>query len=311
MALQEYKYLSVGDLQGLRSYSLTSRRPVHGRYAGRHASPQRGQSVEFTDYRPYSPGDEVADIDWKAYARSDKLFLKLFEHQTDMTVSLLIDGSASMGFRGIDPGASAGSGRAGHASKFDYACRVAAGLAYLMTRQRDRVSLAIAQDGLARYVEPGATFPHLLSMLEVMERIHPAGQAMLTDALGAMSPRLSRQTLVVVLSDLHVEPEPLLQELGRLTSRGSRVVVFHLLHPDELSLPPVGEVLFEESESGERLTLDTAAAGGRYNELVTRFVAEWSARLKGRGAENYLTPTSTPYVGTIRGFLRERAGYAG
>src|ERR1043166_4031494 len=101
MPAQAHKYLRPQDLRRLRNLIFTPRRPVEGLYAGKHASPQRGRSVEFTDYRPFTPGDEPSAIDWKVYGRSDKLFVKLFQHQTDMTVHLMVDGSASMGYAGV------------------------------------------------------------------------------------------------------------------------------------------------------------------------------------------------------------------
>jgi len=128
------KYLRTQDLRRLKNVFFSSRRVVEGQYAGRHASPQRGHSVEFNDYRQYMPGDEVADIDWKVYGRSDKMFIKLFEHQSDMTVNLVVDGSASMAYAGLD----------GRYSKYDHACLMAAAIAFLTTKQQDKVSFALA-----------------------------------------------------------------------------------------------------------------------------------------------------------------------
>ena len=145
-----HRYLRVEDLRRLRHLFFAARRPVDGRYAGRHASPQRGHAVEFSDYREYAPGDELGDVDWRVYGRSDRLFIKLFEHQTDMTVQLLVDASASMGYAGLDVGSpsrltrlrrparrpGAGLGAASRASKYDQACLLAGAIAFLAIKQQ-------------------------------------------------------------------------------------------------------------------------------------------------------------------------------
>jgi uncharacterized protein (DUF58 family) len=316
-----HRYLRVQDLRRLRNLLFSSRRPVEGLYAGKHASPQRGRSVEFTDYRQYMPGDEISAIDWKVWGRTDKLFVKLFEHQTDMTVHLVVDASASMGYSGITapraqaiafgtrPNPARGP-RAESDSKYDHACRLAAAIAFLLTRQQDRVSFGVAQDGLAEFQRPQASAAHMLSILTAMERIKPAGEAHLAGALHALAGRVSRRSLIMVFSDLLDEAGPILSNLSIFTHRGGEVVLFHILHPDELKLPDLQEGLFVDSESDHRLTLNVADVRPAYEQRLRDFLASWSSASRGRGFDYLPVNSGTDYYRTLERYLFRRTAGA-
>lgn len=321
-----HKYLRVQDLRRLRNMLFSSRRPVEGLYAGRHASPQRGHSVEFSDYRQYMPGDEIGDIDWKVYARSDKLFVRLFEHQSDMTVHLLVDASASMGYGGVEGRKSKvesqkskvqggkskvenqgsktfDSGPLTFDSKYDYACRMAAAIAFLTTRQQDRVSFGIAHGGLIGFQRPQGSPSHLLNVLAAMERVTPGGEAKLAVALTDMASRLPRRGLLIVMSDLLDDPDPILRAMSLFTHRGGEVVVFHILHPDELMLPQIEDAVFTDSETGGRVALNVADVRQAYGERMQRFLRTWATGCQGRGFDYQLVNTGAEYWKALEHYL--------
>src|SRR5262245_9339935 len=235
-----HKYLRVPDLRRLRYLFFASKRMVEGQLSGRHDSRQRGHSIEFNDYRQYMPGDEIGDVDWKVYGRSDKLFIKIYEHETDMTVNLLVDSSASMNYGGWDA-------KKGALSKYDQACFMAAAIAFLTLKQRDRVSFGLASKGLNEVQRPHSSLKRLRGILEAMERGKPRGHADLASAIRTVTRVIGRRGLLVIFSDLLDDREEIMKALAQYMSRGSEVIIFHVLHADELKLPDAQSGLFIDS----------------------------------------------------------------
>lgn len=319
-----HRYLRPQDLRRLRHLFFAPRRPVEGRYAGRHASTQRGHSVEFNDYRPYVPGDEISDIDWKVYGRSDRLFIKLFEHQADMSVHLLIDASASMAYRGLDHKPADTPLRAeswlsqlprvrtrrratadplANPSKYDYACLLAAAIAFLLLRQQDKAGLTIAQTGLARFIPSQGSFTHLRQLLRTMEHTQPAGEANLAQALEQLARRAGRRSVLILFSDLYEPREPILRALAAFAHRGNQAIVFHVLHADEFHLPDLPQAMFIDSETGQRLRLNVAELRRTYQERLKQHLAGWSAALLARGIDHNVVSTATPYARVLERYL--------
>lgn len=295
------KYLRVEELRWLKNLFFASRRIVEGRYAGRHCSRQRGHSVEFNDYRPYMQGDEPSDIDWKIYARSDRLYVKLFEQQSDMSVNILVDASASMSYSGID-----GQG----VSKYDHACRMAAAIAFLAVKQQDRTSLALARDGMHSFLRPQGSFRHFCDMLREMEGTEPTGRADLPVALREVVRRTRRRGLLVVFTDMLDDPKAILEALSIFTHRGGEVIVFQVLHDDELNLPDVPEAVFVDSETNERLGLNVPDIRRAYARKLDAFLDLCGSLCRGRGIDYNLVPVSKSYVDALRDYLLRRASTA-
>lgn len=295
----EHKYLRLADMRGLRHLYFSRRRPVDGRYAGRHATAMRGHSVEFSDYREYIPGDELADVDWKVYGRSDRLYIKIFEHESDMTVHLLIDASASMGYRGMGPTHTQ--------SKYDLACRVAAAVAFLTIKQQDRVSLGFAQGGLQGQGPALGAFPHLVSLLASMETRSPIGEARLAETLKDLAGRVGRRGLLIVLSDLLEDREEIMKSLSIFTHRGGEAILFHTLHEDELTLPDLDEAVFTDSESGARVRLNVADVRTRYQEAMREFTDSWRGAASSRAIDYRVVSTATDYRKALEHYLFSRA----
>ncbi len=315
----QHKYLRIQDLRRLRHLFFASRRPVEGIYAGRHASPQRGHSVEFNDYRTYMPGDELGDIDWKVFGRSDRLFVKLFEHQSDMTVHMLVDASASMNYpykrqrppsrnqKPVQVISNVDVGLRHLDTKYDHACRIAASIGFLGTRQQDKVSFAVARNGLRHFHRPAGAFASLLSILKTMEEVQLGEDAKLAVALDALAARVPRRGLLIVFSDLLEEPEPILRAMSTFTQRGGEVIVFHVLHADELKLPDADDAVFTDAETGQRLTASIPDLRGAYEKRIEQFQTTWAAALRGRGIDYQLAATSTPYEKALEHYLFARA----
>lgn len=315
------RYLRVQDLRRLRSLFFASRRIVEGLYTGRHASPQRGHSVEFNDYREYFPGDEIGDIDWKVFGRTDKLMIKMFEHQSDMSVHLVVDASASMGYGGKGPrekGQGLSKARSnssslgprpsslGPDSKYDHACRMAAAIAFLTTKQQDKVSLSLVQQGLSRFERPMSSVTHLNKMLRAMEEVSPQGEANLAAALKKLASLTKRRSVILIFSDLLDDFEAVNDALAIHTHRGSEVILFHILHEDELKLPTQHEAVFQDSETGSKVTLNIDDIRAAYETRIKQFLADWNKACRGKGIDYNLVNTATPYTKSLENYLFSR-----
>lgn len=311
------KYLQLQDLRRLQTLSFACRRAVEGQYSGQHATRQRGQSVEFRDYRQYMPGDELSNVDWKVYGRSDKLFIKIFEHQADLTAHLLVDASASMAFRGIsrqqmlppiDRRRMRGRlDRSLPLSKFDYACFLAAGIGFLIVKQKDRVSFSVSRNGLRGHLPPGSSAVHLTGILQSMEKIDPKGEARLAESIRALAGKSRRRDLLIVFSDLLDASDEVMNAMSMWIHRGGEAILFHVMHADELKLPAIENGLFVDSETSDRIRLDVEDIRRDYDARMQTFLDGWSQASKGNGIDYMLASTGIPYHEILYRYLTHRA----
>lgn len=200
---------------------------VEGVISGLHKSPYHGFSVEFAQHREYTPGDEIRYIDWKVAARSDRLYVKEFEEETNLKAYLLVDTSTSMQYHGA---------KRAH-SKLEYAYIAAAGLAGLLMRQRDAVGLALFDDGLRKYVPPRATASHFTQLLEEMVAADSRPKTELAPTFHQLAEQVKRRSLVVIFSDLFGDIQDVLEGLRHFRYRKHEVLVFHILDEDEVTFP--------------------------------------------------------------------------
>jgi len=315
-----HKYLQVSDLRRLQHLSFSSRRTVEGQYSGQHATPQRGKSVEFRDYRQYIPGDELSNVDWKVYGRSDKLFIKIFEHHADLTAHLLVDASASMGFRGTSgkrspPPANRKRVRGRKdadlpPSKYDYACRLAASLAFLIVKDKDRVSFAAAREGLYGHLPPSSSAVNLSGVLDRMERTVPSGEAQLSQAIRELVGKSRKRDLLIVFSDFLGASDGIMNALSLWMHRGGEVIAFHVLHAEELKLPLIQNGIFIDSETAERIRISVEDIRPEYDARMKAFLDEWSQSCRGNGIDYLLSSTADPYYELLHRFLTRRAAIA-
>ncbi len=303
--------LDPGELRRLKNLFFAARRMAEGYYAGRHRSRSRGHTVEFADYREYSPGDDITDVDWKAYGRTDRLFVKLFEAQTDMVVYVLLDCSASMGYAGLDAEArsahAAGSRTAGPLSKFDHARYLLAAMAFLLIRQGDKVGLGLFTDRLTAYLAPGGTFRHLHAVLHRLEYAAPSGATDAAAALHETFGAVRRRGLLIVVSDFLEDPAGLFEALGRYRHHKFEVSLFQILHDEELRLPAAANLRFVDSESREGLAAVPAEIREEYMARFGRHLEALRSGCAARRVDYNRVTTSTNPLAVLERYLARRA----
>jgi uncharacterized protein (DUF58 family) len=231
-------------LSRLNNLELRARSVVEGALSGLHRSPHHGSSVEFAEHKEYAPGDEIKHIDWKAYGKFDKYYVKRFEEETELRAYLLVDCSASMDYRGKG------------VSKLDYARMLAAALAYLLLRQQDQVGMIAFGERLRGYLPPRARSGHLNDLLTALDGVRAEGRTDLPRAIAYLSEVVQRRSLIVLFSDLLGGQDQVRSLLRGLRARKHDVVVFHLLDHDELTLPFEGTTIFESMEDEQKLLAD-------------------------------------------------------
>lgn len=279
-----YRYLRPEDIRKLQTFEFAPSALVEGYLAGRHRSRSRGSSIEFHEYREYSPGDDPARIDWRVFARTDRHFLRTFEQETNLECHILLDSSASMGFDGGSP-----------VSKLEYGSFFAAALSYLVVRHGDRVSLQTFDDSIREFFPPGSTPSHLARILNALERNEAGSETSLATALTKSAPLLTRKGILVVVSDFFDEPASIFQALNAYLHRGFRVHLFHLLTPHELDLDQRGLTTYLDLETRDRLVAHPGPLRERYREAIDGHVEGLRKLSRRRGVDYALHRTDTPF----------------
>jgi uncharacterized protein (DUF58 family) len=256
-----HKYLRPEDVRRLESYEFAAKLLAEGWLAGRHRSRLRGASSEFHEYRAYAQGDPPSLVDWRVFARTDRHFIKTFEHETNLECHILLDSSSSMGFRG-----------GAVLSKLEFASFFAAALAWLVVRGTDRVSLQVFDEGIRTFHAPGSTRKHLDELLNVLERNAARGPTSLAAALHRASVLLRRRGTLVVLSDFYEAPGEVFAALNSFIHRGFRVHLFHVLSPEEMDLGEGALSRYEDAETRQRLTLHPRHVAASYRETLDEHV---------------------------------------
>ena len=231
------------DMLRLANYRFAVRMMAEGWLSGHHRARGRGSSSDFLEYRAYSPGDDPRLIDWRVFARTDRLQLKTFEHETHLECHLFVDSSASMGYR-----------ERGNISKLEYASHFAACVAWLVVRGNDRVSLQLFDEQVRHYLQPGSTAAHLNQCLSLLEHNAPGRKTDLPQALERARGFVKRPGTLVIVSDFLCDAEALQRALNPYLHRGCKVVLVQVLDRGELSLSGQGLSRYVDMETGERVT---------------------------------------------------------
>jgi len=296
---------AIGDLE------LVSKRVVDGTISGLHRSPFHGYSAEFSQYRHYRPGDDLKYVDWKLFARTDRLYTKQFRETTNLVCQIALDASASMDYAPVRRSLGEGGGGAG-LTKFQYARLLAAALAHLVSRQGDAVGLVTYAEVLRQYLPSRGGQVHLRALLLALSRTTASGQTDSAAALTRTIDLLKRRGLLIVVSDLYDERDQVERALMRAAHIGHEVIVFHVLTRDEVELPFRDDVELEDPESGRLVLTNGAAAGRPYREAISAFLERWRSRCATYGIDYVRVFTDTPLDAGLRGYLRRRgAGPAG
>lgn len=254
------QYLKPEVIRQVARLDLKAKFIVEGFFAGLHASPYHGFSVEFSEHRKYTPGDDPKDIDWTVYAKTDKYYIKKFEAETNLTGYLVVDLSGSMGYA-----------TPGRLSKLDYAICLAAALAWLMIHQQDAVGLVTFAERLLRSLPPRSKRTQLAHMLAILATCVPRGSSAVAPTLGQLAAMIRHRSLVLIFSDLLTDPEPVCAQLRRLRYQGNDVVVFHILDEAERRFPFHGATRFEDIETPQTATVDADGIRSAYLEALAAF----------------------------------------
>lgn len=285
--------LLVSKLQRL---DLVARLVVEGFLTGLHRSPYHGFSVEFAEHRPYMPGDPLRFVDWKVYGKRDRYYVKKYEEETNLRSHLVLDASASMGFK---------SDRAVF-SKFDYAVHLAAALTYLMLHQQDSVGLLTFADRILSLIPPRSAPSHLRVLLRELDHSEVQGTTEIGNSLSRLAERVRRRGLIVLFSDLMDDPATVLTGLKHFRHRKHEVIVFHILDPAEADFPYKEEAVFVDMETSERLTTIPWEITEEYQSRMK----EWQNTIKRTCAEHHIDyvelQTSTSFDRALLSYLEKR-----
>jgi uncharacterized protein (DUF58 family) len=294
---RERQFLDPAVVARLGTLELKARTIVEGFLSGLHRSPFKGFSVEFAEYRQYIPGDDLSTIDWKVYARSDRHYVKKFEEETNLDCHLMLDVSGSMayGSRGI--------------TKYEYGQCLAASLGYLMNRQRDAVGLTAFDETIVTMLPASARPGHLRALLVTLDRLKLGRKTNVSKPLHQLADSLTKRGMVVLISDLLDDPERVIRGLKHFQYRGTDVVVFHVLDPDETEFPFERATRFEDLETDDEVMAVPLIVREHYLKNIGGLIDRYKRELGAVGIDYHLLGTSQPLELALMAYLstRERA----
>lgn len=290
------RFLDPAFVSRLSRLDLVARLVVEGFLTGLHKSPYHGFSVEFAQHRPYNAGDPVRFVDWRLFAKTDRYYLKQYEEETNLRAHLILDTSASMGYRSEGP-----------VTKLRYATLLAGALTYMMQSQRDAVGLLMYDDAVRTLLPAKATHVHARRILTELEHAVPGSGTHTGPALRAVAERIRRRGLIVLLSDLMDRPEDVLQGLRHFRHGQHEIVVFHVLDPAEESFPFRGDTEFEDMETGRRLATHAWEVREAYLERFHEWTTIYRRACGEIGVEYVPTTTSTPFDLALFRYLEKRS----
>jgi uncharacterized protein (DUF58 family) len=288
-------FLDHRVLSRLANFPMLARRPMQGSVSGRHPSPHRGSSVEFAEYRKYVAGDDLRRLDWRAYGRTDRFYIKEFEADTNLRCCLVLDTSGSMDF---------GSGGV---RKIEYARRLAGTLGYIAMQQGDAVGLACVAKGIVRHVPPKRNPAHLMNVFDLLEQATPHGETQLVSVLHELAETIRQRALVVLLSDLFVEPAELRGCFQHLRFRRHDVAVFHLLDPRELRFDFRRPMRFLDMEGGPSLFAEPNEIAERYHKALDGYLAGIQEVVRESAVDYHRVAIDEDYEQVLIRFLVGRA----
>ena len=299
MTTRPATFIDPHALMRIKSLQLRAKVVVEGFYAGLHRSPHHGFSVEFSEYREYTPGDDPRYLDWRLLARSDRYYIKRFEDETNLRCYLLVDLSRSMGYGSLAW------------TKADYARTVAATLAYFLSSQRDAVGLVTFEEHIAEYLPARHRPGHLRRLMMCLERAVAGTATNLTAPLEQISRTVRKRGLIVLISDLLAPVDTLAKQLGYLRSRGHEVVVLRTLDPAEIAFAFRDAAMFHDVESGRDLYVDPDAVRRDYLRKLAEHQESIHQTCRDLGIDFVLLPTDQPLELAMFDFVRSRLKGAG
>ena len=289
------KYLQPAVVAQLANMELRARFVVEGFITGLHKSPYHGFSVELTEHRQYMPGDEIKHIDWKAYGKTDRFYIKQFEEETNLKSYIIVDASRSMNYASK-----------GNLKKFEYASYVAAALSFMMIEQRDAVGLTLFDEGIRVSLPPRATRSYLKEILKELESAKPANKTGTSASLNLIAEQIKRRGLVIVLSDLFDKPESVMTALKHFRHKGHEVIVMQILDPLERSFAFEGDAIFKDLETQEELMTQPWHIQKAYQQSMQEFLDFYKRRCRDNNIDYVLLDTGTPFDKALFQYLNKR-----
>lgn len=291
------RFLAPEVLARISSLELIARSVVEGFISGLHRSPHLGFSTDFAEHRQYMPGDDLRHLDWKLLARTDRLYIKKYQGDTNAQIHLLVDASASMGYA------------SGEVSKLQYAQYLAASLAFLGVRQHDSVGLGAFDEEMVEHVPPLSRSGHLRTVLGVLERLTPGKGTALSTQLHRMAELLTRRGIVILISDLYDEPKRLIEGLEHLRFRGNEVIVFHVMDRQELDFEFREPVVLEDSETEEQLHVLPDVVRDEYLRAMRSHIAAIEDGAARNRVDYELLRTDEPLDAALSSYLGRRSQF--
>tara|TARA_R110000850_G_scaffold20717_26_gene61539 strand:+ start:836 stop:1768 length:933 start_codon:yes stop_codon:yes gene_type:complete len=281
-----------------------ARRAKEGTINGRHSSPHKGFSVEFAEHRQYVAGDDLRNLDWRVYGKSDRYYIKQYIEETNMRVTILVDASGSMAYSG-DKATSLGD--SGGLSKFEYARYLAAALSYLLIRQQDAVGLVTFAEGIRRYLRPTAKPSQVRAILEELATTSPSEDTRCAETFHEIAERIPQRGLVIVISDLFDDAEAIKNALHHFRYKHHELVVFHLMAEEELTFPFEKFDDFECLEvEGRRLNIDPSTIRASYLDRVKAHLKAMELACGQMQADYVPINTGTPVQEALFSYFSQR-----
>ena len=295
MASTAEKYLKPEVIRQVARLDLRAKFIVEGFIAGLHASPFQGFSVEFSEHRKYTAGDNISDIDWNVFAKTDRFYIKKFQAETNLTGYLVMDLSGSMGYTYRQ-----------ELTKFEYGVSLAAALGYLMIHQQDPVGLVAFDQQVRQSLAPRSKRSQLGNILSLLARLKPAGETAIAKSLHQVASMIRHRSLVMLFSDLLGDHDSILGALHRLRFAGHDVIVFHILDEAEALFPFEGMVELEDNETRETLLVDADGIKADYLDEVARFQGTYRKECNSARIDYIPLHTGMPFDKALMSYLQSR-----
>ena len=292
---ESLNFLDPSVLAGLSNLELRARVVVEGFLSGLHKSPNRGFSVEFNDYRHYQRGDDMRHVDWKLYARSDKLYIKQYEDETNVRCVILLDTSASMAYS------------SGGISKLNYGITLASALSYFIMRQRDAVGLITFDDEVQNYLPAKCRRPHLMQILRTLAQVESGKKTDVVKPLTDLAASLNKKSFVILISDMLDDEERIINTLQNLRGMGNDVITFQIMDDAELNFPFNEASEFIDMEDDESYITSPAAIRKAYLENLNEFLSYCRKQCQSSGVDYCLLNTAEPLDEALSNYMAKRA----
>jgi uncharacterized protein (DUF58 family) len=289
------EYLKPEILSKINSLELKAKLVVEGFITGLHKSPFHGFSVEFSQHRPYNPGDSLRFVDWKVLARTDRFYIKQYEEETNLKAFILLDVSKSMAYA------------SNSVSKLTYGKYLAAALSYLMLQQRDAVGMVLFDSHIRKLLPPRSAKSYIQPVIQELDKIQLGEDTNISEILHIMAERIRRKGLIILISDLIDDPDKIISGLRHFRHNKHEVLVFHLLDPEEINFNFKGDVIFEDLESGEKILTTPWYIKQHYVEMIDELIKQFRFNCRANLIDYQLLKTNYTLDIALMEYLTKRA----